>query len=94
MTGTLHADRRILMTVSRAILLRMRNVSDKICRENQNTFHVQYFLFSRALSDNVEKSVQPDRPQVTIWRMCIACWISKATGTHIEYVVLIAFPLQ
>ena len=26
--------------------------------------------------------------------MCIACWIPKATNTHPEYVILIAFPLQ
>jgi len=26
--------------------------------------------------------------------MCIACWIIKATGTHSEYVTLIAFLLQ
>jgi hypothetical protein len=24
----------------------------------------------------------------------IACWISKATDTHCEYVIIIAFPLQ
>ena len=29
-----------------------------------------------------------------IWRMRIACWIPKATNTHSEYVMLIAFPLQ
>ena len=38
--------------------------------------------------------VELDRPQITIWRMCIACWIPKATNTHSEYVILIAFPLQ
>ena len=38
--------------------------------------------------------VQPDRPQMTIWRMRIACWIPKATNTHSEYVILIALPLQ
>ena len=38
--------------------------------------------------------VQPDRPQMTIWRMRIACWIPKATNTHSEYLILIAFPLQ
>ena len=38
--------------------------------------------------------VQPDRPQMTIWRMRIACWIPKATNTHSEYVILIVFPLQ
>ena len=30
----------------------------------------------------------------TIRRMRIACWITKATDTHSEYVILIAFPLQ
>jgi hypothetical protein len=29
-----------------------------------------------------------------IWRMRFACWITKATDTHSEYVVLIAFPRQ
>jgi hypothetical protein len=29
-----------------------------------------------------------------IWRMRFACWITKATGTHSEYVILVAFPLQ
>ena len=43
-----------------------------------------------------ENSVQPDRPRMTIWRMCIACWMPKTTNTHThtKYVVLIAFPLQ
>jgi len=31
---------------------------------------------------------------MTIWRMRLACWITKATDTHSEYVTLIAFPLQ
>ena len=38
--------------------------------------------------------VQPDKPQMTIWRMRIACWLPKATNTHTEYVIRIAFPLQ
>ena len=36
-TGTLHEDVFTFMTISRSILLRMRNVLDKSCRENQNT---------------------------------------------------------
>jgi hypothetical protein len=35
--GTLHEDLCTFMIISRWILVRMRNVSDKICRENQNT---------------------------------------------------------
>ena len=31
---------------------------------------------------------------MTIWRMRIACWITKATNTHSEYVIFIVFPLQ
>ena len=30
----------------------------------------------------------------TIGRMRIACWLSKATNTHSEYVIVIAFPQQ
>jgi len=44
------------------------------------------------LWDNVEIIVQPDRPQMTIQRIRIECWIPKATDTHSEYVILIAFP--
>jgi hypothetical protein len=29
-----------------------------------------------------------------IWRMRFACWITKATDTHTEYVILMAFPRQ
>ena len=39
MTGTLHADLCTIMT-SRSVRLIMRNVSDKSCGENQNTFSV------------------------------------------------------
>ena len=38
--------------------------------------------------------VQRDRLQMTIWRMCVACWVPKATNTLTGCVILIAFPLQ
>ena len=41
-TGTLHEDRYIFLIISRSFLLIMRNVSDKICAENQNT----HFMFN------------------------------------------------
>jgi len=34
---TLQEDQYIYLIMSRSVLLRMRNVSDKSCRENQNT---------------------------------------------------------
>jgi len=34
------------------------------------------------------------KPQLTIWRKCIACWIPKVTNTFWRYTVLIDFRLQ
>jgi hypothetical protein len=41
-TGTLHEDRYTFWVISRSFILRIRNVSDKSCTENQNT----HFVFS------------------------------------------------
>jgi len=38
--------------------------------------------------------VEPDWPHVTIWRLHVSCWITKATNTHSEYVILIDFPMK
>jgi len=38
--------------------------------------------------------VHPDRPQMTIWPIWFACLIPKATNTHSEYVILVAYPRQ
>jgi len=56
-TGTLHEDRYTFLIICRSYLLRMRNVLEKSCRENQNTFQVQRFFFFKScrLWDNVEK---------------------------------------
>ena len=35
-----------------------------------------------------------DRPQMTVWCIHIACWITKAANTGSEYVILIGFLLQ
>ena len=76
----------------------MRNVADKICRENQNiqfVFSDFSFFENRAVYEIMWKSiVERGRPQMAIWRMRFACWIRKATDTHSEYVILIALPLQ
>ena len=81
-------------------MLRIRNISHKICRENQNTHFVfsnfVFFSENRAFCEKMWKknTVKRGRPQMTIWRIRIACQITKATNTHSEYVTLIPFPLQ
>jgi hypothetical protein len=50
---------------------------------------------NRAVNEKMWKNiVEPGRPQMTIWRVRLACWISKATNTPSEYVLLLPFPLQ
>ena len=70
--STLHEDVCTIMTTSLSILLRMKNVSVKSCRENQNTHFVfsnRFFFFfeSPAVCEIVwENVVEWDRQQITI----------------------------
>jgi hypothetical protein len=45
-TGTLHEDQYTFLIVSRSVLLRMGNVSDKICGSNQNTYSMLNKVYS------------------------------------------------
>ena len=47
-------------------------------------------LEGQATGGNMERK----RPQVAIWSVRFACWMTKATETHSQFVILIAFPLQ
>jgi hypothetical protein len=97
MTGTLQGDWYKFIAISRSVILKMRNISHKNCRENQNTHFVLSNFFPKILpfGDNVGKNVvQPDRPQLTIWRMGFACRITKTADPHWEYVILISFLQQ
>jgi hypothetical protein len=84
--------------ICRSLLLRMRNVLDNSCRENQNIhfmfsnfcFKFMPFFFEVILKNIVERA----GPHMTVWRMCIECWIPKATSTNSDYVPHIAVPLQ
>ena len=70
----------------RSVILRMRNVSDNSL--DKNKAHVLcsiIFLENRTVCEiKCENIVQPDRPQMTIGRMRIASWITKAKNTHSE----------
>jgi hypothetical protein len=59
-------------------------------------YSIKFFRKTLPLRDNVEKFVTAR--QATdgniISRMRFACWITKATDTHSEYAILIAFPRQ
>jgi hypothetical protein len=54
--------------MSRSVLLILRTVSDKNCRENQNIFRVPELLLKNHAFYEImwENIVQPDRPQMTV----------------------------
>ena len=66
-TGTLHEDLYTFKIVSRWVLLRMRHVWDKRCRENRNTHFMVNNVFEKIvpLWDSVENLAEPDIPQMT-----------------------------
>ena len=54
-----------------------------------------FFFENRAVYEIMWKNtVQPDRPQVTVWRKRTACCTTTAINTHSTYVILNCFPLQ
>jgi hypothetical protein len=54
-----------------------------------------FFFENRALYEIMWKHfVERRRPQMTIWRMRIACYITKATNTRSKNVIIKTFPLQ
>jgi len=65
----------------------MLNVSDKIYRENQNTFLFNsLFLETRAICEKMWGNfVDPDGPQTTLWRRSISYFKIRFTDTHSEY---------
>jgi len=76
------------LTISHSVLLRTRNFSDKDCRKKSKHIlgTIISFFENRALYEIMWKNiVASGRPQMTIWRMIIACWISKATKALSEY---------
>jgi hypothetical protein len=64
-------------------------------RTSQYTLSVKTTFFlrkSRLLAIMWKNVVQSGTQQMTLWLMCIACWVPLATNTHSQYIVLLAFP--
>ena len=53
-----------------------------------------FFYKNRSVYEMWENMIEPDKCESIIRRMRIACWMTKATDTHSEYVTFIALPRQ
>jgi len=83
--------------MTRSVLLRMKTVSDKSCRENQNT----HFMSNNSLqkiapyvTQSGKKTAETGRPKMAKRRMRSTCLITTATDTHSECIIIIGFPRQ
>ena len=84
------------MITSRRILLLIKNVSDKFCRENQVTHFTFNNIFMKivpSMRQFGKSFVQPDEPQMMAHALCMLDKMDTNTHTqNTEYVVLIVFP--
>ena len=89
--GTLQKDQYTFFIISRSLLLRMRNVSYKFVEKIKTLILCSKIVFRKSCRYEItwKNFVQRSMPQMTIWRMRVACWIPKAANA-----ILIAFPLQ
>ena len=86
-----------IFIIAFSVLLRMRNFSEKFCRENQNTYFVFNNVFRKSylLWDNMEKYWRAG--EATYENMTHAhCMLDTKGYKHTlsEYLTLISFPLQ
>jgi hypothetical protein len=67
----------------------------QILQENEEKFktRILYFFFRKLCRYEImwKNIINPDRPNLAIWRMYIACLITKTRDTHSEYVIHVAF---
>jgi hypothetical protein len=73
----------------------MKNLSNEVVEkiETRVSFLKTFFFFSKIARFMWKNMIQPDRLQMSVWRMRIACWKPKTTNTHSEYVILIDFSI-
>jgi len=63
----------------------MKNVSGNNCRDNQNTHSMLNIFLNCTVCEIMWKNIiDLDTSQMTVGRICISCWITKATDTHIH----------
>ena len=67
----------------------------KSYRKSKHTFcDINFFPENRAVYEIMWKNIaEMGRLQITIWRIRIACWITKATNTHSGCVMFFFFYL-
>jgi hypothetical protein len=75
-----HDDQWTLFIISRSVLLRIGNISEKNCREIKTYFVPSNYFFRKSCLNQImwKNVVERSRPEMKIWCMRIAHRIPKA----------------
>jgi len=91
MTSTLHEDQYIFFY--HILLSSYKNekyFSQKLQRKSKHILSSETFSENHVVYEIMRTNgVEPNRPQMTIWLVRLACWVPKATNTHSEFVIFI-----
>ena len=93
-TGALHEDQYIFWSYLAQFFLEWKIFPKRVVEKTKTRVlcSVIFFFANQAAYEIAWKMIaEPDRPQMTIRRMLLACWITRATDTHSECVILSAF---
>ena len=94
--GILYKNLCIFIIISHWIILKRRNVLDKFVEtiKTRSLCSITFFFRKSChLWGSLEKHgrIGQATDDIIIWCMRLACWITKTTDTHSEYVILIVF---
>jgi len=93
-TGALREDQYTFFIISRSVFLEREMFETKFVEKIKTRILCSTIFFRKSVYEMEKNTVEPGRPQMTTWCMCISCWIPKAKNTPSECVILIAFPLK
>ena len=57
-------------------------------------YSISFFEKKSAVKEMWKNILDPDRSQMTIWNIRIACWLPRATNAQACYVIFTVFPLE
>jgi hypothetical protein len=85
-TDTLYDDTDTFLITYRSILLRMKKFPENNSRENQNTYLMlnNFCYKNRVFYEILSNNLEPRRPQMTKWGICIVCWVPMSAHTQSE----------
>jgi len=76
------------------LFLQWEMFQTKVVEKSKHSLYVCFFERHAISMRKCKAIVEPSRPEMTILHMRIGCWAPNATNSHLDYVILTAFPWE